>query len=302
MKTTLKILVCFAILICMSACAMDSKESIPLENNNGEIIILPTGNFWKQDSKDDFIAENPGKYLEFDIQTDFCASVDAHKLDPLGAAVITSFNGISENCISATRSLPEANYYSVQVKGIKLGEKQTTTRSASQNGLQTIFGKKTDFIISRNPMTTRSGVSHEASQDSTVSMYVPKMIEILSPAIKNEDDLYPLCYYKEMELRWNADENNPNGIMVVVEWTGTMIFGEDNPDVYIRRTDVINEDSGSIVLKDEMFKDIPDTALVYITLLRGNVENFLVDDYSYKLMAESHQILPIILIRNLRNK
>lgn len=46
-----------------------------------------------------------------------------------------------------------------------------------------------------------------------------------------------------------------------------------------------------------MFDHIPNTALVFITLLRGNIENTLIGDYSYNISSETHAVLPFILCR-----
>lgn len=157
------------------------------------------------------------------------------------------------------------------------------------------FGSTTNFSISRIALTR----SETNEADTTISMYVPKPIEFVFPSVTSEQETYPLCYYKDLEIEWNADSNNTNGIVVAVEWNGTMIFGANYPDTYIRRVDVINEDNGHAVLNNELFEDIPDTALVTISILRGNIENILIDDYSYKLIAESHAVLQIILIRDI---
>lgn len=91
---------------------------------------------------------------------------------------------------------------------------------------------------------------------------------------------------------------------VVAVWHGTLLFDEEDPNknAYIRRTDYIASDNGEVVLNERLFDDIPDTAIVYITLLRGNLENIMVDDYSYKIGGESHVKLPIILVRNIKQK
>jgi hypothetical protein len=54
------------------------------------------------------------------------------------------------------------------------------------------------------------------------------------------------------------------------------------------------------VLNYKLFDDIPDNALCYITLVRGNLENIeLEDDKTYLAAGESHAVLPFVLIRSL---
>lgn len=57
-------------------------------------------------------------------------------------------------------------------------------------------------------------------------------------------------------------------------------------------------DTGEAFLNPDIFNGIPDTALCTLTILRGNVENVLINDYSCKIAAETHQSIQFILIRN----
>lgn len=135
---------------------------------------------------------------------------------------------------------------------------------------------------------------------SDITLYAPEVIEIQYPKISSEDQLYPLCLFNSFGLEWNADEKNENGVMVVIEWRGAMVFGEDYPNAYIRSTDVF-PDAGKTCINPQMFDGIPDTALCTLTILRGSIENELVNGYSCKLVAESHQCIQfIILIRNVK--
>lgn len=142
-------------------------------------------------------------------------------------------------------------------------------------------------------------------------------------------DPTPLCYYKDMEIEWNADPKNKNGVVVVAEWQGTTV--SSNPKrVHIVTGDIV-EDNGKTVLRNELFDDIPDEALVNLWLVRANiniverkdeselfeklVNEMKVADYEEKQMNEALEIiknkdlpilvngsvalLPIILIRTL---
>lgn len=111
---------------------------------------------------------------------------------------------------------------------------------------------------------TKSG-----SEASDIEMYVPQMINIIKPSITKEEELLPLCYYDGFVLGWNADQNNRNGVVIIVEWMGNMVIGSDIPDTHIRRTCIV-EDNGECVLSNSMFDGIPDTAVCHLTILRGN--------------------------------
>jgi len=143
---------------------------------------------------------------------------------------------------------------------------------------------------------TKAGIDGEGQ----ANLYVPKLIQIENPVVSSEDEEYPLCYYRDFVLEWNRDDDNSNGVMVAVEWTGTMIFGESHPDAYIRNTGHF-DDTGIANLPKELFEGIPDTALCFLTILRGDIDNIVVDESSYKVYGESHAVLPFILIREITN-
>ncbi len=128
-------------------------------------------------------------------------------------------------------------------------------------------------------------------------MYIPKLVNITSPVIQKAIDLYPYCYYKGFELHWNPDNLNKNGLVVMVEWYGTTCTGKE--DKYVRNIDVIEQDNGSTILNEKLFDGIPEKALTYITLLRGNIELSMFNNQTYRTLGETHAVLPIFLIREL---
>ena len=166
-----------------------------------------------------------------------------------------------------------------------------TTRAAEDNGVN-VFGEAVSLTISKTPMT-RAGET-----GSSVSLYVPKEIEILSPSIEGEEDLLPLCYYDNFRIEWNGDEDNDNGVVLILEWTGDKVIGVDYTQTNIRRTCVV-EDTGSYTFDKNIFDGIPDTAVCHLTILRGDLDVIDYNDESFKIMAETHEFLTFILIKNI---
>ena len=157
-----------------------------------------------------------------------------------------------------------------------------------------LYGK--NINISFNHTQTRSGI--EDNEDTSTTLYVPEEIRIKSPEINSNDDMYPLCYHENFKIQWNKDQNNPDGVLFIVEWLGTMIYGNNHPDMYYRVVDHAETDNGEHTLNNKMFKDIPDTALCYLTIARGTVQNTTVDgETTYKILAETHATMPFILIK-----
>jgi len=140
----------------------------------------------------------------------------------------------------------------------------------------------------------------------TITMYVPELLQITSPNIESPEDLLPYCYYQNFVLGWNADPQNENGLVVVVEWNGTDLYGNEYKE-YVRNADIITNDNGSCVLNNALFDGIPHGALVQIQLIRGNIEvkgliidNETGEEEEFVFVAASQVILPFILVREIK--
>ncbi len=83
----------------------------------------------------------------------------------------------------------------------------------------------------------------------------------------------PLCYYDDMEIEWNPDPENNNGVVVIIEWNGIMVDGP-NSNTNVVGIDIL-DDTGVAVLNNQIFDGIPDGAMVNMWLLRGNIVQLL---------------------------
>ncbi len=199
---------------------------------------------------------------------------------------------------------------SLTVNGINLSDLSNNIPSGLQRikaAAPVLYGQNVSFTLSRNiPQNIKGSQKSKSSilSDTTVTMYVPELVEISSPKVETSKGLMPYCFYKDFVLKWNTDLKNENGLVVVVEWSGMYVTGQKE-NKYVRNIDVITDDNGSTTLKNEIFNGIPENAIAFITLLRGNIA--IVDDYyskqgnvdPYSLIAETHAILPFVLVRNL---
>ena len=85
----------------------------------------------------------------------------------------------------------------------------------------------------------------------------------------------------------------------MAEYLGMSAIPEKDKNSNIINTDIIEEDNGKVILDNDLWKGIPNTAVVYLSLLRGNIQLEEVDDKIIKFYAETHAELPIILIKDL---
>ena len=129
-----------------------------------------------------------------------------------------------------------------------------------------IVSQKTEGIPARAAarQTTSSG-SH------TYDLYV-QMVDSINIIRPNTDSCHciPLCYYDNMEIEWNPDYNNTNGVLIITEWNGVLLNGTS---AYAGTTIGIDlvDDTGVTTLNNDLFDGMPDEALVNLWLLRANI-------------------------------
>jgi hypothetical protein len=214
-------------------------------------------------------------------------------------------NALAENVLSPVFSedqnkLKSSNIdFTVSANGIEINMAREALKSSSENNSFTSnwYGQDVKFVLQKRG-ALKSGSN---SETDTIEMYIPNLVKITSPLIETEEELYPYCYFDDFELGWNADPENKNGLVVMAEWLGTTITEDGDANEYVRNIDVIEKDDGKTTLNNKIFDNIPDKALTYITLLRGNVELPTIDSTTYRLFGESHEVLPIILIRDIED-
>ncbi|GAB0476231.1 hypothetical protein [Alistipes indistinctus] len=245
---------------------------------------------------DEYMSSDGAIYAKAYEPTDFFVQMGALKATPLDQEVIFARSGQRIDCSQTKSQQPLEVPHQIFINGLAVNNTGQTKSSMKSNDLRNFYG--TEVTYEFLPLNSTKG---ETSTPAVISQYVPQLVEITSPRINTEKEMYPVCYVKNFVLRWNADPNNHAGLLISIDWMGKKLFGPDNDGQSVRRTAFIPEDNGEITLDPQLFNHIPNTALVFITLLRGNIDNVLVGDYSYNISSESHAVLPIILCRKLRN-
>ena len=128
---------------------------------------------------------------------------------------------------------------SLTVNGINLSDLSNNIPSGLQRikaAAPVLYGQNVSFTLSRNiPQNIKGSQKSKSSilSDTTVTMYVPELVEISSPKVETSKDLMPYCFYKDFVLKWNTDLKNENGLVVVVEWSGMYVTGQKE-NKYVR--------------------------------------------------------------------
>lgn len=231
--------------------------------------------------------------MKYYIPTDYVIEINSFRENPISSDFVSSQYKVYSDCSTKSISKNTAKVFDAYVNNIDIDNISETKNHTK--ALKDVYGKINKFKFVSN-------MTKSSEEDTVVNLYIPTAINITSPKIERSEELYPHCYFKNFIIRWNADRCNTNGLVVAVEWLGTTVIGEDYQNTYIRRTDYIKEDDGETVLSEKLFDEIPNTALVYITLMRGNIENINIDNYSVKLSGASTCAMPIVLIRKIKAK
>lgn len=288
----------FAIIIgafCIISCTFRENNNIN-ECSDGIVSLLISENpDYKPHTVYEAIDGDYNRYLDYFVGTDYEIGISSSKDGGLpGGSTISCISGISQvRKTEATKgsgnALPPIKSF---VDGLEISRQNVLSTKAS-GGILDCFGKTVKFSFN-NCCETKSSENNSG----VVDMYVPKAIEFISPHAETEEDLNPLCYYKDFVIKWNIDENNENGVLVVIDWNGSMVLGKDIPGTHVCRIASF-PDIGEARLSEEMFDGIPDTAHCDLLILRGNIDNVEQGQFTYKLIGKTHHLISFILIREI---
>lgn len=121
-----------------------------------------------------------------------------------------------------------------------------------------LFGQSNNFSLSGT--TTHPGF--------TTNFYVPELITITNPGYQNTMEIN-----SGMELNWDADNNNSNGIGIVLKFSPSSLKNELNGG-FTTYSSVVNEiyteDDGSYIFSAQDFAGIPSGANIELFIGRGN--------------------------------
>lgn len=234
--------------------------------------------------------DTPNVYNQYFSKSDVSVGYSALKPGPLHAYTFSSKSSLQEGI-----NTPLA--VAIQDKGkVAFGVKTRSLLSEKD-----IYGSDVTFTIKGSKAAANANGQSTFSTNTSgtdVSLYVPELVEITSPAVKTDRDQFPACYYDNFVLTWNPDDKNENGLMIFAEYFGDNAIPKNIENVHITNIDYIADDNGRAILNTKLFDGMPNLAIVHLILLRGNIAIEEVDGELYKLFAESHVRLPIVIVKD----
>ena len=144
---------------------------------------------------------------------------------------------------------------------------------------------KRHFIISQldsigvSDTLSANGNVAEADRNIDFEIRQPIPIQLISPYIEQCSTI-PYCYYSQMQIEWNPDFENENGIIIIAAWQGTMLEGNSYQQQKYHFKWV--EDNGITTLEDDIFDGIPEGALTTLILIRASILHVIIDNSEYE--------------------
>ena len=266
----------------MIACSA-AKES---RHQTAEInILIPE----TPQSVENILSWDFGNYLRYYDNFDYSVGITSSKYNPRCKEFIYAFEGPN------TKAITKSDTERPQIEVLFNGQDYLSpdVKSNTSSDIHGLFGRRLKISL-----TNKASRNTKQVKTITTELAAPEILEVTNPLYDAEDDLIPLCDYENFVVEWNQDSNNTNGVIVLVLWAGSMMFGDSYDNVLIRNVDCV-PDTGFAVLKEDLFDGIPDTALCFLLMLRGDIENVQIDDCVYQLSARTQVVLPFVLVREM---
>ena len=166
------------------------------------------------ESSYNLVSFKPSVYNDFFKQTAHSAGISSLKA-----------NSLSEPSIVERIEINDPNNTKRFSINNNITNSLTKTTKMAIDDAQDMFGKTISFKINTGIGLSKNGAS---SSKTEIEMYVPELVEITNPKIESEDELLPICYFKDFVLEWNADPKNEEGLVVIAEYFGNNAIPENS--------------------------------------------------------------------------
>ena len=270
------------------SCVKQGEEYVNQEDTLSDFwLAIPQEDGLKNDQTVFKVHGFVGKYAKFFKKHDARIGISSEGAKREGAGKINVFY---EPPKSKTKASFDGNREKeIQIDGIN---PFSSLSEEEKSSVKNLFGKEITFDL--------SGVNPATKATMTpITLYSPKLLTISCPQYMPVTENPPVCYYQDFVVKWNADRKNENGVLIIVRWIGSMLFGDDYESSQVCHT-ICVPDNGQTTLDESMFEGIPDTAYCHLYVIRGNLENYDIDQLDYQLLTETHDIVDFVLVRNIK--
>lgn len=270
------------VILMFASCAKSEIETITDNENSEENVVMISEDSYMSDRRIAEFHGDPGKYLHLFEDADVRIGIASFHYEQTGQEKVAAFFDPRDE------GLLTAPACGVRINGKDFFSPET---KSEEGLLAEMFGQMVEFDFAGMALSTKGAGS------GNTNLYAPVPLRIAFPRYDAEKHWAPLCYDKDFVVRWNADTQNQNGVLVVIKWDGAVLFGEDYESSSVIHS-MRASDTGKVKLDNAMFEGIPDTAYCTLFLFRGDIENIDVDHLDYQLLVETHDMLNFVLVKN----
>ncbi len=243
------------------------KKEIPIINQNSYSLVKKVGGYKIDDKYKQF---NNGSDAVFDISLSHIPNVNREEFSSVFQGSITH------------RQLMCGGTLKLNTLSLKCNDKSYMQKVDDVEVVKSFFGKEMLYSL--------SGENGVNSFEYRLS--VPKYIEMTSP--KKGKGFEETFIKKGDVVSWNADNNNSNGVLIMVSWNGSTKSSLTGGKSVLNYN--IVPDDGNETLSEAYFENIPVDALLTVTIMRGNFEYFKnTDGITYQLIARSESTISCVV-------
>jgi hypothetical protein len=145
----------------------------------------------------------------------------------------------------------------------------------------------------------KSKLIREGKEIFNTSYYVPADFDmVVSNPIMQGSSFYQISEEKGLNLKWKKDDNNKNGVVIHVSWTGDRLDLPLNAQGTAGQLQFATkvEDTGEITLPIDFFSKLPKDAIFSLNVIRGNIEIIEgTDRKQYKVYNQVEEKLSCVL-------
>ena len=279
MKNT--ILIFCSILFLLPSCSKDEQK---IEDNKGDIFGFQT----VEEAK-----THLGIYADIFSSTNGSMYIRSTKFGNNNGEQAEIFGRFRERS-----NQPPSNGGEYQFGDLKLSFDETTQTYLPQGGtlsndeklnrISNLFGNQNRFTLIKN------GISVLDFQQ-----YVPSKLQVnVENAVNHQGSNLKAIERDKVEITWNKDNSNENGIIAYLWWNGdrtdVSVYDQGEGDIINRAVKI--DELGQSIISQELFEGIPKNAIVTLFFIRGNIELREVEGESFKFYSVTQDKHNLIML------
>ncbi len=233
------------------------------------LIVTQSGCSVNDDKKKEMTAKQIKSTILFEKPTEYLSLLSKNNPVAISYSATNYSGNKTSNDLVILRNIGENKIIldSANTTYMKISDSCRFSSDSSKHEYKLHINRQINFNDER---VMSEGERTLTSSDTMISIQDVTPIQICAP-IFEECNKIPYCWYDMMDICWNADVENENGVLIVAAWTGVVLEQPTSPQApRIYNIDLV-EDNGYTTLDNNLFQGMPDRAIVTLMLIRANI-------------------------------